>query len=217
MISTLLFDLDDTLYPSGNGVWRAISDRISAYMERRIGLTPTETRTLRARYARSFGTTLAGLMADYDVEPENYLAFVHDVPLERYIKPDPELRSMLTALPQTKAVFTNASRAHAERSLGILGVEDLIDQIIAIEALDLVNKPELGAYTRALGHLGRPEPESCLLVDDRAVNLVPASRLGMTTVLVDRDGYAGDGVDYAIPQIHDLTRTVPRLHDGAQQ
>lgn len=215
MFSTLLFDLDDTLYPSGNGVWTAISNRISTYMERRVGLNPADIRRVRARYARSFGTSLAGLMADYDVDPDDYLAFVHDIPLERFIRPDAELRAMLRGLPQTKAVFTNASRAHAERALALLGVADLFDQIIAIEALDLVNKPELGAYTRALDYLDRPEPETCLLVDDRAINLLPASKLGMTTVLVDRDGYTGDGVDYAIPKVHDLMRTVPRLEEAA--
>ncbi len=214
MFSTLLFDLDDTLYPHDNGVWRAISGRISAYMQQRIGLSSAETRRLRSRYARSFGTTLTGLMADYEVDPADYLGFVHDIPLDSYIQPDEELRSMLSALPQTKAVFTNASRAHAERALELLGVADLIDHLIAIETLDLVNKPELAAYTRALGYLGRPEPDTCLLADDRAMNLTPASKLGMTTVLVDRDGYTGDGVDYAIARIHDLPRTVPKLWDG---
>lgn len=211
MIRHLLIDLDDTLYPANNGVWPAISERISAYMETRLELPADEVDSARARYARAFGTTLAGLMADYQIDPDEYLEYVHDIPLDRFVQPDPALRRALARLPQEKSVFTNASRGHAARTLQLLGVQDLFQRIISIEALDLINKPELGAYTRVLDLLERPDPAACAFADDRVRNLQPAARLGMTTVLVDGAGNPGDGVHFAVARVHELAEAVPAL------
>ena len=56
-----------------------------------------------------------------------------------------------------------------------------------ILALDFVNKPQPGAYYRALEILGDPSPKDCVFVDDRIENLHPAKDLGMTTVLVEEE------------------------------
>ncbi len=211
MIRHLLIDLDDTLYPANNGVWPAISERINAYMTTRLELAADEVASARARYARAFGTTLAGLMADYQIDPDEYLEYVHDIPLDQFVRPDPALRTALSRLPQEKSVFTNASRGHAVRTLQLLGVQDLFERIISIESLELVNKPELGAYTRVLELLERPDPTACAFADDRVRNLEPAARLGMTTVLVDGAGQTGDGVHYAISHVHELAEAIPAL------
>ena len=217
MISHLLIDLDDTLYATDSGVWPAISSRISEFMRTKLGMAPQEIQDARARYTRSFGTSLAGLMADHAIAAEEYLAFVHDIPIDSMVQPDPELREMLAKLPQYKAVFTNASRAHAQRVLRALEVSDLFDQIISIETLGLVNKPELAAYTRALSAMeSTPEASSCLFADDRVQNLIPASRLGMTTVLVNRKAEAPPEIDHSIERIHKLTATIPALLESAE-
>lgn len=211
VIRHLLFDLDDTLYPADSGVWPAISQRISEYMRTQLGMAPAEIREARTHYARSFGTTLSGLIADYGVDPEGYLDFVHNVSAQDLIPADAALRALLDGLPQQKAVFTNASRRHAIRVLRALGVADQFETVIAIEDLELVNKPELGAYTRALRAIGQPDPTECLFVDDRSRNLIPAGRLGMTTVLVGERGELRDGIDHSIARVHDLTNAVPDL------
>lgn len=215
MISHLLIDLDDTLYPTDSGVWSAISSRISEFMRVKLGMSPLEIRDARARYSRSFGTSLAGLMADHGIGADEYLAFVHDIPIEDMVQPDSKLREMLAGLPQHKAVFTNASRWHAERVLRSLTVDDIFDQIISIETLDLVNKPELAAYTRALEVMDyQPDPSDCLFADDRLKNLIPAARLGMTTVLVGNTVDAPHKIDHSIERIHELTAAIPLLLEG---
>ena len=40
MLSHLVFDCDDTLYPRGSGLMQAISERISRYMIERMGMDP---------------------------------------------------------------------------------------------------------------------------------------------------------------------------------
>jgi putative hydrolase of the HAD superfamily len=206
----VFFDLDDTLYPPSCGVWPAIGERIQAFLMDRLGVTYDEATRIRRGYFEKYGTTLNGLWHNHSVDPSDYLAFVHDVPLEEMIQPDPDLRAMLQALPQKRIVFTNANRQHAERVIACLDVSPEIDQIVDLFALEMVNKPEAAAYERALKLAGESDPHRCILADDLPRNLAPAKALGMTTVLVGPERQ--DGVaDFQIERIADLTRAVPGL------
>lgn len=209
-IRTLLLDLDDTLYPAGNGLWEAIGDRINLFIVDRLGVSLEEASVLRAQYFRDYGTSLNGLRRNHAIDPHDYLAFVHDVPLESYLTRDPRLRSMLERLRLRPVIFTNADRGHAGRVLRRLGVADLVGPVIDIEALGWVNKPEPEAYRRAMDLCGEPEPSAYLVVDDQARNLDPAAALGMRTVLV------GGALPPAtrqpwIPSVLDLPQAVPEL------
>jgi len=213
-IEVLLIDLDDTLYPPGNGIWRLISDRIDAYMTDRLGLSTAEAGRLRSSYLEAQGTTLQGLMRDYEIDPSGYLTFVHDLDYPSLLGPDSELRQVLESLPQTKYIFTNASAEHARNVLDALQLEDLFSGIIDIVAVDYANKPDRMAYVRALELIGGPPPEVCLLADDRLVNLRSAHAMGMTTVLVGSG--PGQDVDAQIDRLSELPHALPHLLDGNQ-
>lgn len=209
-LHTLFLDLDDTLYPHGNGVWHAIGDRITLFLMDRLGLTEAEAIDLRREYFDRYGTTLNGLRIHQQIDPADYLAFVHDLPLERYLRPDPALRKMLTGLPVQRVVFTNADRAHAERVLRALDIAECISSIIDIYALEFANKPEPASYMRALALAGSPRPDACVLVDDMPRNLYPASALGMITVYVGPEQPPGN-IHHRLDRIHRLTEAIPNL------
>jgi putative hydrolase of the HAD superfamily len=206
----LLFDLDDTLYPRTSGVWQAIGERIEQFMTERCGISPDQVASLRAQYLNSFGTTLNGLMVDYGIDPFEYLRYVHDIPLERYLHPDSRLQKMLSLLPQRKSIFSNSDKYHTRRVLRQLAVESYFDQIVDIVALDFVNKPNPEAYRIALRLLGSPSPNRCVLVDDQVRNLLPAKDQGWITVWIGQ-GPAEEGVDFHIDRILDLAEIVPAL------
>ncbi len=207
---TLFLDLDDTLYPGTSGVWQAIGVRIHEYMVERVGIAPEDADRLRAAYLDAYGTTLNGLVANFHIDPHEYLDFVHDIPVDQMLDPDPTLRLMLTSLPQRKVVFTNANRDHADRVLERLGITDLIDTIADLFALGMTNKPEAAAYRLAMALAGEADPTACVIVDDMLRNLIPAGRLGMTTVLVSHDDVHAP-VDRRIASIHELTAALPEL------
>lgn len=209
-IRTLLLDLDDTLYPAGNGLWEAIGLRINEFIVDKVGVSPDAASALRERYFREYGTSLNGLRVHHAIDPHEYLAYVHDVPLDSYLAPDPRLRHTLGSLAVRPVIFTNADRGHASRVLARLGVADLIEQIIDIEALGWINKPEPGAYRRALSLCGEPEPEASLVVDDQLRNLDPAAALGMHTVLVGGVRPADSRHDW-IATVHGLPSVVAGL------
>lgn len=205
-----LFDLDQTLYPMTSGLMDEVGRLIKHYMRERCGCADADIVALRDRYFREYGTTLRGLMIHHNVDPEDYLAYVHNLPLEEYIAPNPALDEALAALPLTKVVFTNASEAHARRVLALLGVERHFSAIIDIKAIRYVNKPDAGAYEQALALLGA-RAEECVLLDDTPRNLVAGRAMGMVTVLVGSED--PQGADFAIPRIEDLPRLTALL-DG---
>lgn len=207
---TLLLDLDDTLYPANSGLWEAIGERINRFMIEVVGIDPAEASALRQVYFERYGTSLNGLRLHHGIDPFAYLRFVHNLPLEHYLSPDPGLRRMLQGLSIPPVIFTNADAAHARRVLTVLGVDDLVSQIVDIVALEWVNKPRPEAYRRALELCRQADPGACLVVDDQLRNLLPAAAIGMGTVLVGPTQRV-DGIDHAIGRASDLLLVLPEL------
>lgn len=207
---TLFLDLDDTLYPPSAGLWDAIAGRILAYMSDRFGIPAEEAHALRLEYFQKYGTTFNGLRIHHQADAEDYMSYVHDLPLEQFIQPAPELRAVLASLPQKRVIFTNASLGYVERVLACLGIREVIDQIIDIFALGLVNKPVPESYERAMRLAKERDPAACVLVDDLMRNLLPAAQLGMTTVLVG-DNHVDPAIHYRIRTVADLPLAIPDL------
>ncbi len=211
-IHTIFFDLDDTLYPNTNGLWEAIGERINAFMIQRLNIPEQHVSEIRDGYLHSYGTTLNGLIANHQINPQDYLEYVHEVPLEDFLHPDPDLQKMLAQIQQRKIVFTNSNTGHAKRVLNILGIESNIETIIDIVALDFINKPKPQSYTRAMEITKTSNPGNCLILDDRVDNLLPAVTLGMKTVLVGNKAKPAN-VDYHLQCVTDLLDTVIELMD----
>jgi pyrimidine 5'-nucleotidase len=201
--SCIFFDLDDTLYPPERGVWREIAARINRYLEERIGIPESEVDDLRKRYFSTYGTVLNGLRAEHEVDPLDYSRYVHNVPLDQFLAPDPELRRMLESLPQKKFIFSNADRPYILRVLSRLDIEDCFQGIVDIFSTGFACKPMEAAYRMAIQLAGSPNAEECLLVDDLPRNLEPAMKLGMTAVLV-HGKFPTRGGDYQIDTIYQL-------------
>jgi len=208
--SNLFFDLDATLYPASSGLWNAIKRRIQDYMIDEMGFSEQESTELREAYYQNYGTTLEGLRRHHDIKAADYLAYVHDVPIEDFIEVTPQLVEILSTLPQTKWVFTNADRDHAQRVLNHLEVHHLFEGIVDVYALDYQVKPQLNAYQRALQLAQAPSPNTCVLFDDLPHNLPPANELGFFTVLVNENEDA-TAADLHIKSLLDLPQHMPQL------
>lgn len=209
----LLFDLDDTLYPSTTGLWFAIRERMTTYMLERLGMEPEIVPTLRRRYYETYGTTLRGLQRHHQVDTDDFLAYVHDLPLQDYLEPAPDLRRLLESLPQPKWIFTNADAPHAQRVVDRLGLQGCFQGVIDVRALEFTSKPEANAYRRALEIVGERDPGRCVMLDDSLNNLRSAGKLGFVTVLVGAERPQPE-VDYSLPSLFDLPRVMPHLWNG---
>jgi len=212
--------MDDTLYPSSSGVMEQIRVQMIRYLCTRLHLGPEEANELRRAYFLTYGTTMRGLQVNHHIDPDEYLAFVHDIRLENHLQPNKELDAVLGGIRQQKVVFTNASREHAEAVLAALDIRSHFDRVVDIRDMGYESKPVASAYGRVCELLGL-EPVECVLVEDNVRNLEPAKRAGMVTVLVD--GTAGGQnpaphiVDHVLSRVEEIGRLLEAIEAGSEE
>ncbi len=181
-VDTWVFDLDNTLYPPHSDLWPRIDARITAYMIALFGLDGQSARALQKHYYRVYGTTLAGLIREYGVAPDDFLHFVHDIDRSA-LDPDPALAKAIEALPGRKLILTNGSHGHALATAKQLGIDHLFEGMFAIEHGDYLPKPHLETYQKFFARHAI-EPSRAAMFEDIAHNLAVPHGAGMLTVLV---------------------------------
>jgi len=205
-----LFDLDDTIYPKSCGLLREIGNRMNCYMIERLGIGEDEVSEIREAFLKTWGTTLNALRRHYSVDPDEFLDFVHDIPLNRYLQRDPDLDRMLQRLELRKIIFTNADARHARRVLSYTGILKHFETIVDIHMLEFINKPDRRAYLQVMDFIDA-RPEECILIEDSQVNIHTAKELGMITVMVGAEDRV-DGAHFHIRRVTDfegLLQTIP--------
>jgi putative hydrolase of the HAD superfamily len=181
--TTLFFDLDDTLYPSSTGLWSAIKDRMNLYMIERVGIPENDVPFLREQYFKMYGTTLRGLQERHHVDKDDYLAFVHDLPLRDYLTPNPIVREVISSLPTRNLIFTNADVPHAQRVLAALQLDDLFDAVVDVNAIAPYCKPMPESFAIAMDFADEPDPRKCVMIDDLPRTTRAALNIGMASLL----------------------------------
>ena len=209
--TNLLFDLDDTVYPHTAGLWDEIRHRMDQYMRECLNLADEEIPRLRKSFLETYGTTLRGLQYAMHIDAQEFLAYVHDIPIENYLRANNNLRQILMSLPQNCWIFTNSDINHAQRVLKALNLIDCFEGIIDVNALEFIPKPDPLAFQKALTLIGGTA-ESSVFFDDAIRNLIPAQILGFTIVLVGRESFGqNDGIKYQVSKLEDISLTLPWL------
>jgi putative hydrolase of the HAD superfamily len=181
-VETWVFDLDNTLYPHHLNLWEQVDARIRDYIANFLALTHDEAFRLQKDYYRRYGTSMRGLMTEHGMDPDDFLAFVHQID-HSPLAPNPTLGDALEALPGRKLILTNGTRAHAEAVLRRLEIDRHFEDVFDIVAGELEPKPLAQTYDRFLVRHG-VDPSRAAMFEDLARNLEVPHRLGMTTVLV---------------------------------
>lgn len=185
-----IFDLDNTLYTPETRLFSQIEARMTAYVARLLSVDMAEASRLRAHYWREHGTTLAGLMAHHRIDPEEYLAEVHDIDLGA-LKPDPVLAAALEALPGRRIVHTNADSGYAGR---VLARQRLVfDAVHGIGEVGYHPKPDPRSFAAVLNAQGL-DPTRCAMFEDDPRNLKVPHSLGMRTILVGTGRHGPDAL-----------------------
>ena len=194
-----IFDLDNTLYPAACDLFVQVDRRIQRFVMDLFDMAPDDARRIQKSYFHEHGTTLNGLMRNHDVDPTEFLDFVHDIDVSP-VPPNPDLDRLLAALPGDKLIYTNGSVAHAERVIDRLGVTRHFAGIFDIVAAEYRPKPEPAPYDELVRRFD-VQPDRAAMVEDIARNLEPAHALGMTTVWIRSDHHWSGGSEDD-PYIH---------------
>ena len=181
-VTQWVFDLDNTLYPPEARLFDQIEVKMSAYVMTSLGVDQATADQLRQDYWRDYGTTLAGLMREHNVDPAPYLFDVHDIDLSKLNK-DPALATAIDALPGRKIVYTNGTAPYARQVLVARGLDQVFDAVYGVEEANYLPKPELCAFETIFA-LDGIHPRQAAMFEDEARNLKVPHSLGMQTVHV---------------------------------
>ena len=118
-VDNWIFDLDNTLYPESSNLFARVSKRMTCFIQKEFQLEEEAARDLQRRMFRKYGTTMRGLMTEHNMDPEEFLQFVHDIDVSD-MSTDIELAELLSKLPGRRLIYTNGSVAHAKRIPGQL-------------------------------------------------------------------------------------------------
>ncbi|RBW61863.1 pyrimidine 5'-nucleotidase [Ruegeria sp. A3M17] len=205
-VTQWVFDLDNTLYPPHMQLFDQIEVLMTDYVVQAIGVDRAEADRLRSHYWREYGTTLAGLMAEHDLDPEPYLYAVHQVDMS-HMDPDAELADHIRSLPGRRVVYTNGSAPYAERVLKARGLSGLFDAVYGVEHAGYRPKPEQAAFEAIFAQDGIHADKAAMFEDDPR-NLTAPHAMGMRTVHVAPEPHEADHIHH---HTDDLTAFLSRL------
>jgi putative hydrolase of the HAD superfamily len=206
-----IFDLDNTLHDATPHIFPHINRSMTAYLQEHLQLSEDEADAMRVDYWQRYGATLTGLMKHHGTDPDHFLWHTHQFPeLPKMVLREPRLRNVLKQLPGRKVVFSNAPEHYALAVLKLLRIDDLFDDVFAIEHSRYQPKPQTAGFRRLL-RKHRLNAAQCVMVEDSAENLQTAKRLGMHTVWVSNALRVPSYVDVKIRDVLELPRVASKL------
>ena len=206
-----IFDLDNTLHNAAPHIFPHINRSMTEYLQQHLQLDEVAANNLRVHYWQRYGATLSGLMSLHGTDPDHFLWHTHQFPdLPKMVIYEPRLRRLLKALPGRKVVFSNAPQHYAHAVLKLLRVDDLFDDVMAVEHTRYRPKPDSFGFLRLLRR-HRTRAAQCVMVEDSLENLRAAKRLGMRTVWVYPGLKNAPYVDVKIGHLMRLPEVLHRL------
>ncbi len=188
-IKNFIFDCDGVLYNDLEKVFGQVSKKMTEYIAKKLNLDLKKAKELQTNYFHKYNTSLNGLMIHHEINPNEFLKYVHDINLD-FLEKDLVLRKELLKLEAKKIVFTNGSNDHVANITKHLGIDDLFDGVFDIVDCNFIPKPAIESYEK-LSKEFNINPNETLFIEDIAKNLEPAKKLGMKTVWLINNEYWG--------------------------
>ena len=188
-IKNFIFDCDGVLYKDLEAVFGQVSKRMTEYISKKLDLDLKKAKELQTNYFHKYNTSLNGLMIHHDINPEEFLKYVHEINLD-FLKKDLILRKELLKLNAKKFVFTNGSHDHVINITKHLGIDDVFDGAFDITDCNYIPKPAIEPYKKLINKFDI-DPNETVFIEDIAKNLEPAKKVGMKTVWLINDEYWG--------------------------
>ncbi len=214
-LKNFIFDCDGVLYSDLEAVFGQVSKRMTEYISKKLNLDLKKAKELQTNYFHKYNTSLNGLMIHHDISPNEFLDYVHDINLD-FLEKDLVLRKELLNLDAKKFIFSNGSHSHIVNISKSLGIDDLFDGAFDITDCNFVPKPLIEPYEKLVKKFNI-DPKETVFVEDIAINLEPAKKLGMKTVWLINDEYWGkkdsdkDFIDLKIKNLSSFLKEINML------
>lgn len=100
-----------------------------------------------------------------------------------FIKENKLLKKLLTFLSGKKIIMTNSIKAHCNKVLNKLKLNDSFDNKFHRNNLKNL-KPNPYTYIKLMTDLKIKKEDTCIFFDDSPINLIMAKKFGWTTILI---------------------------------
>ncbi|MEE2695153.1 MAG: pyrimidine 5'-nucleotidase [Pseudomonadota bacterium] len=178
--TTWLFDLDNTLYSPKLNIFKQIDLRMKRFISKKLKISQDEAFDIQKKFYKKYGTTLYGLTKHYQINPEEFLRYVHDIDFS-YLKISKSLNKKIKNLPGKKIIYTNGDSVYAKKILNSLGIKNLFFDIFDIKKANYLPKPMASSLCRLLETYNL-KPMEVAYFDDLEKNLKSAHLKGITTI-----------------------------------
>ena len=178
-IKNILFDCDGVLYQDLEAVFGQVSRKMTEYISNKLNVDLKKAKELQTNYFHKYNTSLNGLMIHHEIDPKEFLDFVHDINLS-FLEKDTALRHELENINLRKFVFTNGSHDHVKHITTTLGIDDQFEGIFDIVDAEYHPKPEAKAFDLMIEKF-KIDPKETLYIEDIAKNLSIGKERGTIT------------------------------------
>ena len=182
-VKTWIFDLDNTLYSADSGIFQQVHELMGKFVSNQLNIDIDKAKKIQKNYYKQHGTTLRGMMDNHGVDPDHFLAEVHRLDYS-IVGPNKELNIELKKLEGRKIIYTNANMQHTIDVLERIELSNFFDDIYDIKMANYIPKPEMAPYEQLIKQFNI-DAKSAAMFDDIAKNLVPAKKVGFTSVWID--------------------------------
>ena len=144
-----IFDLDNTLYSGQTKVFSEVDKKMSSFISQKFNVDLVEAKKIQKEYFYEYGTTLSGLMKMKNVDPNEFLEFVHDIDIS-WLPRDEILREELIKIKEKNPVFRVLNEKYYLDAKGkTMSLSPNYSETVPL----ILNRVESEKYT-ALGKLG---------------------------------------------------------------
>mmetsp|Transcript_27874 Transcript_27874/g.67522 ORF Transcript_27874/g.67522 Transcript_27874/m.67522 type:complete len:259 (+) Transcript_27874:164-940(+) len=237
-ITTIIFDVDDTLYDVSSGFTEHRNGEVIwKYMVEHLGFAnKDEAKAVRDSYFRRYHSTAKALTeAQKDGKFPNGAPAFNTQHMSQYWAdnldhsklggPKHDVRAFLESCPLRMVAFSNGPRAYVSKALQSLGLWEIFgnERLFCVDDVLPYCKPEKEAFQIVFDKLGMESPEECIMVEDSMKNIREAKALGMKTVLItgkkedgrilpeDRPEGNDPAVDCSMATIEEFQNRLPGL------
>ncbi|MBN1169716.1 HAD-IA family hydrolase [Candidatus Micrarchaeota archaeon] len=217
----IIFDIDDTLFPSTEFAALARKNAINAIIRLGLDSNPGKLNSQLTGIIRKKGSNYPhhfdDLLRQYKVkQPARYIAAAiaayHDT--KASIAPFPDVPLTLLQLKKNgHSIYaaTNGTSIKQWDKLIRLGLALYFDDVFISEDLGVEKSP---AFYRKIMKLLKTQPSGCIVVGDREdKDILPAKKAGILTVRVKKGKYAKkkSAANYQLNEIGELLQVVKNL------
>ena len=205
-IDCWIFDLDNTLYPASTDLFAQVCEKMASYIANTLNVDKAKADKMRYEYWQKYGTSLAGLMKNFKIDPDHFLKVVHDIDFSVLSK-DSKLLNALNKLPGRKIVYTNGTVPYAREVLKYRGLAGVFDEIYGVENANYIPKPFPEAYELIFAKAKIIYNRSAMF-EDEIRNLKVPFDLGLKTILICDTPTNENYVDYSVENLPDFLRQI---------